>query len=71
MKTNPITLDSLATYQEKRLAKAKEHENETVVYAEKLLLEIVKEHTLLVKHEGEHVIVTMSPEKFIKFQNIK
>lgn len=71
MNVTPITLDSLITYQEKRLQKAKDHENETVVYAEKVILEIIKEHNSLVVHENEMIHVTMSPERFKKIENIR
>jgi len=67
----PITLQSIITFQQKKLKKAKRTENETVVYAEKMILEILKEHEAMVKNIDGNVVVTMSPERFKLIENIR
>jgi len=69
----PITLKSIIKFQHERLMHEKEklRLNETVIYAEKIILEILKEHEALIKNVGGNVVVTMSPERFKLIENIR
>jgi hypothetical protein len=72
MKTKPITLDDIFEYQKKKLKQAiRTHQTGVIIYAETLILEIIKEHQLLIKHTDEVAHVTMSPERFKLIENIR
>lgn len=67
----PITIQSIITFQQKKLKQAKRNQNETVVYAEKMILEIIKEHEAMIKNIDGNVVVTMSVERFKLIENIR
>lgn len=68
----PITLQSIIKYQQVKLATAKrDKQTETVIYAEKMILEILKEHEEMIKNIGGNVVVSMSPERFKLIENIR
>ncbi len=69
--TKPITLQSIIIFQQKKLKQAKRNQNETVVYAEKMILEILCEHERMIQNFEGNVVIHMSPERFKMIENIR
>ena len=69
--TQPITLDTIISYQAKKLHRAKRERNISQTYAEKYILEVLIEHRNMIKNENGNVVVHMSPERFKLIENIR
>jgi len=67
----PITLHGTITTQRNHLKQAKRNQNETVVYAEKMILEILCEHERMIQNFEGNVVLHMSPERFKLIENIR
>lgn len=66
----PTSLSDILHYQKQRLELFEKEQSSEAIYIEKFILDVLVEHSNLIKNENGNVHVTMSPDRFKLIEKI-